>query len=137
MQEMMASSVINQLTSAVVEFSAIARIRKYRGLHEEHHFIPMAMEVHDTLGCDMDHFIRECACFFHNRQLRDHLFVSFCIQFLKQCVRIALLHALASAIKRKIALVGDVCFRPPITIRYHNLRVGDIRGVVGEITSYQ
>ncbi len=33
-------------------------------------------------------------------------------------------------------LVGDVCFRPPMTIRSHNLHVGYIRGVVDEITSY-
>jgi len=33
-------------------------------------------------------------------------------------------------------LVGDVYSRPPIIIRSHNLHVGNIRGVVGEITSY-
>jgi len=38
--------------------------------------------------------------------------------------------------ERKIALVRDACFRPPIIIRSHNLHVGDIRGVEGEITSY-
>jgi hypothetical protein len=42
----MALSVINQLVGVVAEFSAIAKIRKYRGLHEGHHFILMAMEVH-------------------------------------------------------------------------------------------
>jgi len=47
-----------------VEFNAIIKIRKYGGLHEGHHFIPMAMEVHDAPRCDMDHFIRECAHFF-------------------------------------------------------------------------
>jgi len=36
----------------------------------------------------------------------------------------------------KIALVGDVCFRPPITIRSHELHVGNIRGAMGEIPSY-
>jgi hypothetical protein len=41
-----------------------------------------------------------------------------------------------SAIKRKIMLVGDACFRPPIIIKFHDLRVGNIRKVVGEITSY-
>jgi hypothetical protein len=36
--------------------------------------------------------------------------------------------ALAFAIKRKIALVGDdACSRPPITIKSHDLHVGDIR----------
>ncbi len=33
-------------------------------------------------------------------------------------------------------LAGDVCSRPPITIRFHDLRVGDIRRVVGEISYY-
>jgi len=40
-----------------MKLNAIANIRKYRGLHERHQFIPMAMEVHDTLGHDMDCFI--------------------------------------------------------------------------------
>jgi len=39
-------------------------------------------------------------------------------------------------IERKIVLARDVYFRPPIIIRSHNLHVGDIRGVKGEITSY-
>jgi hypothetical protein len=43
---------------------------------------------------------------------------------------------LTSIIKKKIALANDVCFRPPITIRFHNLHVGDIRGAVCEIASY-
>jgi hypothetical protein len=38
--------------------------------------------------------------------------------------------------KRKIVLVGDVCFKPPITIRSHDLHVDDIRKVVGEKASY-
>jgi hypothetical protein len=33
-------------------------------------------------------------------------------------------------------LTGDACSRPPITIRSHNLHANDIRGDVGEITSY-
>jgi len=33
-------------------------------------------------------------------------------------------------------LTGDVCFRPPITIRFHNLHVGNIRGAMGVISSY-
>ncbi len=47
-----------------------------------------------------------------------------------------LYHALTYAIKRKIALVGDVCSRPPITIRSHDLHPDNIRRVVGEIISY-
>jgi hypothetical protein len=51
-------------------------------------------------------------------------------------VNIILQCALTSAIKKKIALVGDVCSRPPIIFRYHDLHVGDIRKAMGEITSY-
>jgi hypothetical protein len=118
-----------------VKFSAIAKIRKYRGLHEGHHFILMVMEVHDIPGHDMDYFIRECAHLFHDRS-RNHLSLSFCIKFFKQRVSIALQHALASAIKRKIVLVGDACSRPPITIKYRYLHASNIRGAVGEIASY-
>jgi hypothetical protein len=48
--------------------------------------MPMAMEVHDAPGHDMDRFIRECVRLFHDKQLRDHLSLSFCIQFFKQHV---------------------------------------------------
>ncbi len=33
-------------------------------------------------------------------------------------------------------LVRDVCYRFPITIRSHDLHVGDIRRAMGEITFY-
>jgi hypothetical protein len=51
--EMMASSVISQPVGVIAELSAIAKIYKYKGLHERHHFIPIAVEVHDTPRCDM------------------------------------------------------------------------------------
>jgi hypothetical protein len=72
MWEIMASSVINRPIGAIVELNAIAKIRKYKRFHVGHHFIPMAMEVHGTPERDMDCFIRECACFFHDRQSRGH-----------------------------------------------------------------
>jgi len=50
----MALNVINQLASVVVKFNNIAKICKYIGLHEGHHFISMAMEVHNAPGRDMD-----------------------------------------------------------------------------------
>jgi hypothetical protein len=34
-------------------------------------------------------------------------------------------------------LVSDACSKPPIIIRSHNLCVGDIRGTMGDIASYQ
>jgi exosome complex RNA-binding protein Rrp42 (RNase PH superfamily) len=45
-QETMALNVTNQLTSVMAERRTIVKIRKYKGLHEGHHFIPMAMKVH-------------------------------------------------------------------------------------------
>jgi len=66
---------------------------------------------------------------------RSFIFVFF-IQFLRQHVTIAFQQAFTFAIERKIALASDVCFRPPITIKSHDLHVGDIRRDVGEITSY-
>jgi hypothetical protein len=127
-QETVASIVINRLAGVAVELNTIAKIHKYRGLHDGHHFIPMAMEVHGALGHDMDRFIRECACLFHDKPSGGHLSLSFCIQFFRQHVNIAFQCALASTIERKIVLASDVCSRPPNTIRFHDLHVGDIRG---------
>jgi hypothetical protein len=59
-----ASSVIGQPTRVIAKFNAIVKICKYRGFHEGHHFILMALEVHNTPGHDMDRFIKECACLF-------------------------------------------------------------------------
>jgi hypothetical protein len=112
MQEMVVSSVISQLASATMELSALAKIRKYRGFHEGHHFILMAMEVHSAPKCNMDRFIKECAHLFHNKQSRGHLSFSFCIQFFRQYFSIALQRALTSTIERKIVLWGDACSRP-------------------------
>jgi hypothetical protein len=112
-----------------MRLNAIVKIHKYGGLHEGHNFIPMAMEVHDTPKHDMDCFIRGNACLFHNRQLKGYLSLSFCIQFVRQCVSIALPHAMAFFIKRKIASVGDAYSRLTIIIRPHNLHTCNIRGV--------
>ncbi len=71
--KMVASSVSSRPLGTITKLSANINICKYRGLHEGHHFISMAMEVHDTLGHDMDCFIKECACIFHNRRSRGHL----------------------------------------------------------------
>ncbi len=53
--EIVALSVINWLMDVAIELNAIAKIHKYKGFHEEHHFIQMAMEVHSALKHDMDH----------------------------------------------------------------------------------
>jgi hypothetical protein len=89
-REIMALNVISQPTSAIAKLSVIVKIRKYKGFHEGHHFILLAMEVHNTHGCDMDRFIKECVRLFHNRQSRGYLSLYFCIQFFRQCVSIAL-----------------------------------------------
>jgi hypothetical protein len=132
----MVLNLISQPNGAAMEPNAIAKIRKYKRFHKGHHFILMAMEVHNALGRDMDHFIRECARPFHNKQLGGNLSLSFCIQFFGQCVNIVLQHGLISAIERKIVLVGDACSRPPIIIGFHDLHAINIKGAMGEITSY-
>jgi hypothetical protein len=53
-QKTMGTSVINQLVGATAKFNTIVNICKYRGLHERHHFIPMAMKVHNAPRGDMD-----------------------------------------------------------------------------------
>jgi hypothetical protein len=123
MQEMMASNVINRPIGAAMELNVITKIHKYRGFHERHHFIPMAMEVHNALEHYMDRFIRDCAHFFHDRQSGGHLSLSFYIQFFKQCVSITLQQALAFVIERKIVLVGDVCYRKHNIYYYYYLTI--------------
>jgi hypothetical protein len=99
-------------------------------------FILMALKVHDTFKHDMDCFIGDYACFFHDRWSWGHLSLSFCIQFFRYYVNIVFQPALTSTIEKMIVLASDPYSRPPITIRPHDLHVGNIRGVVGEITSY-
>jgi hypothetical protein len=48
-RNMVASSVISRLVGAVAKLSAIVKIRKYKGFR------------------DMNHFIKECAHFFHDK----------------------------------------------------------------------
>ncbi len=96
----MATNVISPPRGAIMEFSSIVRICKYKRFHEGHHFILMVMEVHDTPERDMDHFIMEYVLLFHDRRSRYHLSLSFYIQFFKQCVSITLQCVLAFAIKK-------------------------------------
>ncbi len=87
--EMVVLSVISRPAGAVAKFSTIAKFCSYKKLHEGHHFIIMAMEVHDALWHDMDCFIKECVCFFHDKRSEGHLSLFFFIQFLRQHVSIA------------------------------------------------
>jgi hypothetical protein len=83
-------SVTNWSIGVVTKLNTIAKIDKYRRLHEGHHFILMAMEVHDAPKCDMNWVIREHARLFHDRQSKGHLCLYFCIQFFKHHVIIVL-----------------------------------------------
>ncbi len=131
--ETMASNVISQPTNAITKLSTIVKTHKYRGLRKGHHFILMAMEVHDTPKHDIYYFIKEYVCLFHDRWLQSYLSMFFCIQFFKQCVSIVLQRVSTFVIERNIALVGDVYSRPPIIIRSHDLHASNTRRVVGEI----
>ncbi len=62
--------------------------------------------------------------------------MSFSIQFFKQHVSIVLQHVLTFTIDKKIVLANDAYSRPPNTIIFHHLHVGDIKGAMGEIASY-
>jgi len=101
-RETMFSSVISWPIGAVAKLNAIVKICKYRGLHERHHFIPMAMEVHGALKRDMDCFIKECVRLFHDKWSRGQLSLSFCIQVFKQHVSITLQCVLTFVLKRKL-----------------------------------
>jgi hypothetical protein len=60
---MVALSVINQPTSAATKLNIIVKIHKYERFHEGHHFILMAIKVHNIPKHDMDRFIKECLVF--------------------------------------------------------------------------
>jgi hypothetical protein len=79
---------------------------------------------------------RNVLVFFHDIRLKVHLSFFICIQFWKQCVSIVFLCVLAYVIEREIALTSDICSRPPIIIRSHDLHVGNIKRAMGEITYY-
>jgi hypothetical protein len=55
--ETMASSVITWPIGVATKLNVIAEIYKNKRLHEGHHFIPMAMEVHGAFGHDINHSI--------------------------------------------------------------------------------
>ncbi len=63
----MVTNVINRSIGVAIKLNVIAKIHKYKGFYEGHHFIPMVMEVHDAFERDMDHFIKKCIRLFYNR----------------------------------------------------------------------
>jgi hypothetical protein len=125
------TNVISRPSSVVAKLSANIKFHKYKRLHEGHHFTPMAMEVHNAFGHDMNFFIREYAHIFHDRRLGSHLSLPFCIPFFKEHVNIAFQLALVFAIDKKITLARDACFKSSIIIKSHNLHVSNIKGAVG------
>ncbi len=60
----------------------------------------------------------------------------FTFKIFKQHVSITFQHALAFAIDKKIILAKQVCSRPPIIIKSHDLHACDIRMAMSEIVSY-
>ncbi len=66
--------------------------------------------------------------------IRKSFIFVLCIQFFKQCVSVTLQCDLAFVMKKKIALTRDVCSRPLIIFRSHDLHC-DIRKAMGEIAS--
>jgi hypothetical protein len=96
----------------------------------------MAMEVYGTLVCDMDRFIEEHVCLFHNSRLGNHLSFFFAFNFLGSMLVLFLSMLKTYVRERKIALARNACSRPPIIIRSHDLHANNIKKVMGEITSY-
>jgi hypothetical protein len=82
MWKMVALSVINRLAGAIVKFNAIVKICKYKRFHEGRHFIPMAMEVHDTFGRDMDISLGSVPIFFTIDNQEVIYFYFFAFNFL-------------------------------------------------------
>jgi hypothetical protein len=78
-REMVATSVISRPVDVTTKLNTILKIRKYKKLHEKHHFILMAVEVHGAPGCDMNHFFRKCARLFSDIQSKNHLILFVCI----------------------------------------------------------
>jgi len=95
----------------------------------------MVMEMHNVPGHDMDRFIMEMPIFSMIDDRKVIYLYFFAFNFSSNMLNFFQC-ALAFAIERKITLVGDICFRPPIVIRVQDLHLGDIRRVVDEITSY-
>jgi hypothetical protein len=58
MREMVVWTVVSWLANAAMKFSSIVKIHKCKRLHEGHHFIPMAVEVHGAFRHDMNRFIK-------------------------------------------------------------------------------
>jgi hypothetical protein len=65
--KIVARSVISKPTSKNAKPKAIVKIQKYKKFCEGLHFITMASKVHNATGHDMDYFIKECACLFHDK----------------------------------------------------------------------
>jgi hypothetical protein len=115
-----------------MKFSATIKIHNYRRLHEGHHFIPMAMVVHNTPR----HFIKECVCLFHNRRSGGHFSLYFCIQFFKQCISIILQCALASTIENWLHSWEMFILNLLLLLDFTICMQETLEGLWGEIASY-
>jgi len=61
--EMVVLSVISWPIGVAMELNTITKIHKFKGLQQGHHFISMAMKVHNTRGHEMDRFIKKSSSF--------------------------------------------------------------------------
>jgi hypothetical protein len=65
--------------------SVAAKISKYRGFCDKHHFTLMVVEVHNIFECDMDCFIRSVLVFFKIDNERSFILVFFYSIFQTMC----------------------------------------------------
>jgi hypothetical protein len=122
---MMVLSVINRLICAVVELNVISKICKYRMLYEGHHFILMAMEVHDALGMIWIMLLGNVLVLFMTNNRKVIYFCLFAFIFKVVCYY-CFSACFSFYYREEDCFGGDACSRPPITFRSHNLHVGDI-----------
>jgi len=61
--EMVVLNVISRPVGVVTKFNTIIKIHKFRRFQQGHHFILMAIKVHNTCGHEMDCFNKESSSF--------------------------------------------------------------------------
>ncbi len=136
MWKMVATNVINWLIGVIAKFNAIVKICKYRKFHERHHFIPMAMEMHDTPECDKDHFIKECVHLSHDRWSRSHLSFFFAFSFSSRML-VLFFNMIWPLLYKERLLWWEMFFLDLLLLlNLMILLVGDIRGAVDEMVPY-
>jgi len=100
----------------VAELNVISKIRKYRMLHEGHHFILMAMEVHDALGMIWIILSRNVLALFmtNDRKVNYFCLFAFIFKVFLRC-QYCFLACFSFYYREEDCFGGDACFRHPIT----------------------